>query len=606
LYSALLFVIMLWRSKPKQRNNMWRLLKYMKPHWRRFLAAMLCGEIKVLTPTAIAWLTGKVINTLQDVIQGNISHLVAWHRIEHFVLIGIGIMIIGAPPVYLRSSLAARAVQEVTRSLRLDLYAHIQKLSHSFFDANRSGSLTSRIMGDVEAVQPFIDKAFIQIWMGIGQLFFIIPFFLSSSVPLTFVAVAVVPFQILIQRKIGWRVQKNARDIRDQLAMLSGSAQEKLAAATIVKAFTGEDDEIQRFDESATNLVELGVRNSKLGGISGACMSSAKLLGQLVLVLVGSYLALSQGSHIKIGTLVTFVLMQNQIFWPIDVLNEMQLVVAAAMGATERIFAIFDTEPEIADRPGATRAPKFTGEVVFDHVTFTYPTSTKPVFTNLNLTAPARSTLALVGTSGGGKSTVTNLLNRFYDWETGRILIDGTDIRDYTIYSLRSQIGLVPQEPILFSGTIEDNILYGRPDASPDEVREAARRAYATDFIEETDDGFDTMLGERGVRLSGGQKQRISIARAFLKDPAIIILDEATSALDSESELIVQQAIEELMRDRTTIVIAHRLSTIRQADQIAVIDDGGVAELGCHEDLLRQDGLYAKLSRQQFELLPEA
>lgn len=593
------------KREPKKRGNMWRLVRYAKPHWPYFLGAMLSGVLKTLTPIAIAWLIGEVINVLQDVSKGHLSDPVAWSQIRRYVLIGIGIMLAGAPPVYLRSALSARALQEVTRSLRLDLYAHIQKLSHSFFEVNRSGALTSRIIGDVEAVQPFIDKAFIQMWMCIFPIFIVLPFFFSKSVALCLIAVCVIPVQILIQRKIGWRVQRNARDIRDQLASLSGSAQEKLAAATIVKAFTGEDNEIQRFDESAGNLVVLGVRNSKLGGFSGASMTSLKLFGQLVLILVGGYLALSPGSQIKAGTVVQFVLMQGQLFWPIDVLNEMQLVIAAAMGATERIFAIFDTEPEIADKPGAVKAPKFQGEVVFDNVTFTYPSSTKPAISNLSLTAPASSALALVGPSGGGKSTITNLLDRFYEWESGRILIDGKDIRDYTIYSLRSQIGLVPQEPILFSGTIEQNILYGRPDASPEEVREAARRAYAIEFIEQTDDGFDTMLGERGVRLSGGQKQRISIARAFLKDPAIIILDEATSALDSESEMVVQKAIDELMRDRTTIVIAHRLSTIRNADRIAVIDNGSVVELGRHDDLISNGGLYARLCKQQFEMLPE-
>ena len=274
-----------------------------------------------------------------------------------------------------------------------------------------------------------------------------------------------------------------------------------------------------------------------------------------------------------------FVLMQGQLYMPFDWLNEMQVLLATALGATDRIFSIFDTEPEITDRPGALPAPHFTGEIRFEHVSFTYPGATQPVFTDLTLDVPARATVALVGSSGSGKTTVANLVNRFYEWQQGSIRIDGRDLRDYTIYSLRHQIGLVPQAPLLFSGTIADNILYGRPDASFAEVREAARLAYADEFIEKLENGYDSTIGERGMTLSGGQQQHISIARAFLKDPAILILDEATSSLDAESEHIVQLALENLMRNRTTLVIAHRLATIRHADLIAVIAHGRVANL---------------------------
>ncbi|MDO8586020.1 MAG: ABC transporter ATP-binding protein [Armatimonadota bacterium] len=590
--------------KRKKRNNLWRLLAYVKPYWPYFAVAAACGMVKMLYPVVLAWLIGEVINTLNKADAGKISASAATAQLRHLVLIGVGVAVVVPVPIYLRSAYGARAVQEVVRNLRCDLYAHIQKLSHSFFDSNRSGSLTSRIIGDVEQIQPFIGRAFVQLWMSLGMIVVVLGYFFSKSVYLGLISICLIPIQLIIQRKIGWRVKENSRIVRDQLSYLSGTTQEKLAAATIVKTFTGEDDEIRRFSDETSALVDLGVANSRLSGVSEGTMGFTRLAAQLILILAGGYLALSRGHTISVGLLVQFILMQGQVYMPFEWLNEMQLVVAAALGATDRIFTIFDTEPEIADKPGAVKAPRFVGEIVLENVCFSYPSSSRPIFQDLNLVAPARTTLALVGPSGGGKSTVTSLLNRFYDWDSGRILIDGKDIRDYTVYSLRSQIGLVPQEPILFSGTIEDNILYGRPDASPEEVREAAQKAYATEFIEEMDEGFDTMLGERGVRLSGGQKQRVSIARAFLKDPAIIVLDEATSSLDSESELIVQQAIEELMHDRTTLVIAHRLSTIRQADQIAVIDDGRVVELGRHEDLLQQDGIYARLCRQQFEALP--
>lgn len=593
------------KKRPRKRSNLMRLLDYVKPYWLSFAAATACGTIKILTPVAIAWVVGKAVNILTAANAGKLTPEAAWMQLRGLFWLGLAVVLLAPIPTYLRSAIAARAVESVMRNLRCDLYAHIQKLSHSFFDSNRSGSLTNRIIGDVEVIQPFVGKAFVQVWMSIGMVVVVMSYFFSQSVFLGIISVCLVPIQALIQRKIAWKVKENSRAVRDQLAHLSGSTQEKLAAATIVKAFTGEDDEIQRFSDDTSVLVDLGVRNSCLNGLSHACMSLVRHAAQIVVILIGGYLALFHHSDISVGLLIQFIMMQNQLYTPFEWLNEMQLIIATAMGATDRIFAIFDTEPEVADRRGAVTAPRFEGEIVFDQVSFTYPGSNRPVFTDLTLTVPARTTLALVGPSGGGKTTVTNLLDRFYEWDSGAITIDGQDIRSYTVYSLRHQIGLVPQEPILFSGTIEQNILYGRPDASPEEVREAARRAYALEFIEEMEDGFDTMLGERGVRLSGGQKQRISIARAFLKNPPIIVLDEATSALDSESERIVQQAIEELMRDRTTLVIAHRLSTVRHAGAIAVIDAGRVVEYGAHDDLLRRDGIYANLCRQQFDLPPE-
>ena len=589
------------QEKPK-RNNLFRLMAYVKPYWPHFAAATVCGLVKLLGPIAVAWLFGEAINTLTAATSGKLSNAAAWARIIYLSKIGLLLVIFAPLPIYLRSSLAARAVQVVVRNLRCDLYAHIQKLPHSFFDANRSGSLTSRIIGDVEQIQPFIGKAFVQVWMSIGMIAVVLVYLFSKSLYLGLISLSIIPLQVLIQRKISWRVKENAKEIRDHLSRLSGSTQEKLSAATIVKAFTGEDDEIQRFSDDSVELMDLGVRNSRLNGLSEACLHFTRLSAQLLVILAGGYLALFYPEQVSIGLLIQFIMMQGQLYTPFEWLNEMQLIVAAALGATDRIFGIFDTEPEIADKPGAVKAPRFEGEINFEHVAFTYPSSTQPVFTDLNLRIPARTTLALVGPSGGGKTTVTSLLDRFYDWESGRILIDGRDIRDYTIYSLRNQIGLVPQEPVLFSGSIAENILYGRPDASFEEVKEAAQKAYALDFIGEMEDGFNTALGEHGLRLSGGQKQRISIARAFLKDPAIIVLDEATSALDSESESIVQQAIEELMKDRTTLIIAHRLSTIRHADKIAVIDDGKVVELGTHDDLLNQGGLYARLCEMQFSL----
>ncbi|HEY3298573.1 MAG TPA: ABC transporter ATP-binding protein, partial [Armatimonadota bacterium] len=543
---------------------------------------------------------GQAVNILSNFSAGKLPPSAAWAQILHLFAIGIAVSVGSIVPTYLRSSLSARAVQRVILDLRCDLYTHIHKLSHSFFDANRSGSLTSRIIGDMDAIQPFVAKAFVQMWMSVGLLIVVLIYFFSQNVYLGLLSIALIPFQLMIQRMIGWKVKDNSSLIRERTARLAGITQERLAASTIVKAFTGEAGEVDRFVDSSESLIDLGIRNSMLNGVSEASNVFLRAVAQLIVVLLGGYVAIFKLGDVTPGLLIQFVLMQSQLYTPIEWLNEMQLIIASALGATDRIFAILDTEPDVMDRPNAVKAPRFAGEIVFENIVFKYPGSGKNIFDGLDLRVPAKSVLALVGPSGGGKTTVTNLLERFYEWESGRILIDGTDIRDYTIFSLRSQIGLVTQEPVLFSGTIEDNILYGRPGASHADVVEAAKRAYAHDFIEEMEGGYDAMLGERGIRLSGGQKQRISIARAFLKDPAILVLDEATSALDSESERIVQLALEELMADRTTLVIAHRLSTVRNASQIAVIDNGRVVESGRHSELIRKGGIYANLCRQQF------
>lgn len=437
-------------SSSSSTKNLWRLLTYVRPYWASFTAATVCGLIKLLIPVAVMWVVGQCIGLLATAGTGGLAPGVVWQRLWHYLLLGVGLMLVAPVPVYLRSAIGARAVQEVIRNLRCDLYAHMQKLSHSFFESNRSGSLTNRIIWDIESIQPFIGRAFVQMWMSIGLIVVVLGYFFSHSLLLGALSLSLIPFQILIQRAISWKVKKNAKAISDQLAHLAGSTQEKLAAATIVKAFTHEEDEVQRFSEDTIALVELGAHNSRLNGLNEALMQLLRMTGQLLLIGVGGYLALTQQGKVSIGVVTQFVLMQGQLYMPFDWLNEMQVLLATALGATDRIFAIFDTEPEIADRPGARPAPRFAGEIRFEHVSFTYPGATSPVFTDLTLDVPARATVALVGPSGSGKTTVTNLVNRFYEWQEGCIRIDGRDLRDYTIYSLRRQIGLVPQSPCSF------------------------------------------------------------------------------------------------------------------------------------------------------------
>jgi len=574
-------------------------MRYAWPYKWHYLGAVICGLYRFLMPVSIIWIFGQTVDVLSAANAGTLSATVAWDRILKLFWWGAGIAAISPLPIYCRSLLSAQASWHVVNNLRCDLYAHVQKLSHPFFDRNRSGALTSRLMSDVQAIQPFLKDIMLDLWINLGAIAVILGYFFWRSWVLGLLAVAIIPLQVLVLRTIGQRVKRLARDIRDQLAYLAAETQQKLAAPTIVKTFTREDDEIAQFAEDSAAIASRGIHRARIHALGAMSTALTGTLAPLLVILFGGRLGLFGDNALSIGLLVQFVMMQNRVYEPFARLSEMQLVIADAMGALERICEIFATEPEVADRPNAIVAPAFHGAIQFERVTFAYSEPNRPVIADFDLTIPAKSVLALVGRSGSGKSTLASLLCRFYDVTGGRICIDGRDVRDYTVYSLRKQIGLVPQDPALFSGTVEANILYGRPDATAEDVRIAARRAYADEFIEELPDRYQTMLGERGLKLSGGQRQRIAIARAFLKDPAILILDEATSSLDSTSEAVIQKALLALMQERTTIIIAHRLSTVLHADSIAVLDRGRLAELGPHGQLLAGGGLYAQLYRQQ-------
>jgi len=587
-------------TKRLGRDSMKRLSHYIAPYWHLYVVTILFGIFKFISPLAIIWLFGSAIDVLNLAHAGELSPEDAWPRIIRLFAIGAGITIVNPLPVFLRSYIGAFASRRVIHDMRCDLYAHVQKLSHAFYDRNRSGTLTSRIVSDVETIMPFLSVTLIQTWMNLAVIITVMVYLFSRSIILGWLSVALIPANILLVHLVGRKSKIVARQTRRQLSWLSGNTQERLAAQTIVKTFAREDAEIQRFTDDSQALVSMGTRAATLGGINQAGTAALNTLAPLLVILVGGWLGLFRPEAVSLGLLVQFVMMQNHIYGPFERISESFLVTANALGSMERIEEIFQTEPEVANRPDAIRANNIRGEVAFRNVHFSYPNrDSQPILRDFSVTVPAGQSLALVGPSGSGKSTVTHLLSRFYDVTDGSILIDNRDIRDYRVLSLRRRIGLVPQDPVLFSGTILDNILYGRPRATFEEVRQAAGNAYALEFIEAMPDGFETLIGERGAILSGGQRQRIAIARAFLKDPPILILDEATSALDSTSERIIQQALEKLMQNRTTIIVAHRLSTIRKADQIAVLVAGKLTALGKHETLLAENGLYAKLCHEQ-------
>ncbi len=586
------------KSETSIIRNIIRLLGYVKPYWVAYVGSTLLGLVQQLCPISIAWIFGEAIDVLTSVQSGNMPAEQGWDRI--LVLFGTGcvITLVTPIPAYFRVTVGALASHSIIRDIRCNLYAHVQKLSHSFFDKNRSGSLTSRIIGDVQLLQPFLGQSLKVFWINLGMILVVLGYFFYKNWALGVLSICLAPLHLFVVSRIAQRVKQLQKNMRHRLASMSGDAQEKLAAATVVKTFTHERDETQRFFDESESLLQMGVQTAKLNGLNNVSTTVVSSLAPLLVILIGGHIGIFKPETMSIGLIVQFILMQNKIYAPLQQLSQAQIATASALGGMERVFEIFDTEPEIANKPGAVKAGQLAGEISFEDVSFSYPTG-NPILKDFSVSVPAKTSLALVGPSGSGKSTVARLLNRFYDVDKGCIRVDGRPIQDYRIYSLRAQIGLVPQEPVLFSGTILDNILYGRPDAVFRDVYQAANNANAYDFIMELPDKFQTEIGERGVTLSGGQRQRIAIARAFLKNPPILILDEATSALDSESERVIQEALDRLMENRTTVVIAHRLSTIRKADKIAVLDGGVLVEQGSHEELIANDGLYAMLCKQQ-------
>ena len=516
------------------------------------------------------------------------------------------IFIVRAGLTLVRNRVLQSAAMRLVCDVRIQLFAHLQTLSLRYFDANQTGKTASRITQDTNEVYALTNGFLITVIADAVTLVGVLGFLFWIEWRLALAVTAVLPFFVfnyLHQRR---RMREESRVHRQNWDKVVGFLHEKVAAARVVKSFAKEEDEIAVFAQGINadyfNYSRIVVRYTKLAIIADLLGS----LGALVVLGYGGWLVLE--GRMAVGTLVAFNGYIAFIFPPIVRFADLNLIFQRATTSLENIFALLDTKPEVTDAPDAHPLPPVRGDVEFQDVCFDYdlepPGQGRPrTLTSVSFTVSAGQLVAIVGPSGSGKSTVVNLLARFYDPASGRVLVDGHDIRGVTTSSLRRQIGIVLQENILFSGALEDNLKYGQPDATRAQILEAACAANAHDFITALPDGYATTVGERGIKLSGGQRQRIAIARAILKDPRILIFDEATSALDSASERLIQQAMEHLMHGRTTFVIAHRLSTIQRADMILVMDQGRLAEQGTHADLLARGGLYARLHALQFREL---
>ena len=482
--------------------------------------------------------------------------------------------------------------------MRQDLFDQFQRLSFSYYDRNNTGEMMSKLVSDLFDISELAHHGPENIFISLLKIFGSFALLLWINVPMTLILLAVTLIMLAFSVWQNKKMRAVFMDNRRKIAGVNASLQDSLAGIRVVKSFANESVEHKKFSESNLEFLRSKEKNYKRMGIFHAGNNFFQgMLFLTVLVSGGYFIAAGQIDAVDLATYALYI---NIFINPIEVLVEFTEMFQKGFSGFKRFLEVMETQPEIVDRPDARPLQNVHGVIDYRDVSFHYEKGDS-VLSHIDIHIDASKTVALVGPSGGGKTTLCSLLPRFYDVTGGCVQVDGQDVRDLTLESLRSSIGIVQQDVYLFSGTIRENIAYGKPDATEEEIIAAAKRANIHEFVMGLEDGYDTFVGERGARLSGGQKQRISIARVFLKDPPILILDEATSALDNESERHIQQSLEELAKDRTTIVIAHRLSTIRSADEIIVISDDGIVERGCHEQLLSQKGLYARYYNMQFE-----
>lgn len=569
-----------------------RYLQFVKSYKYRIFATIIVGIIKfgipMLIPLLIKYAIDGVIN----------NHALTTDEKAHHLTIAIGIalfiFVIVRPPIeFIRQYLAQWTSNKILYDIRKKLYNHLQALSARFYANNQVGQVISRVINDVEQTKDFILTGLMNIWLDCITIIIALSIMFFLDVKLTLAALFIFPFYILTVYVFFGRLRKLTRERSQALAEVQGFLHERVQGISVVKSFAIEDNEAKNFDKKNTNFLTRALKHTRWNAYSFAAINTVTDIGPIIVIGVGAYLAIS--GSITVGTLAAFVGYLELLFGPLRRLVASFTTLTQSFASMDRVFQLIDEDYDIKNGVGAQPIEIKQGRIDIDHVSFQYNDNEAPILKDINLSIEKGETVAFVGMSGGGKSTLINLIPRFYDVTSGQILIDGHNIKDFLTGSLRNQIGLVQQDNILFSDTVKENILLGRPTATDEEVVEAAKMANAHDFIMNLPQGYDTEVGERGVKLSGGQKQRLSIARIFLNNPPILILDEATSALDLESESIIQEALDVLSKDRTTLIVAHRLSTITHADKIVVIENGHIVETGTHRELIAKQGAYEHL-----------
>lgn len=570
-----------------------KLASYYKPYMPLFLAdmffAIVGAGVTLVIPLIVRYITNEVLA------------LGSGQAFDKIALLGIVMLALVAVECFCNYFIANYGHvmgARIEYDMRAEIFAHYQKLSFSFFNNQKVGQLLSRITSDLFDISELLHHGPEDLVISFIKIIGSFVILIQIDVRLTLIAFAFVPVMLVYAAYFNTRMKRAFKRNREKIADINSQIEDNLSGIRVVKSFANEDLELEKFEEGNRGFLAakknsyyyMGGYNSGLGALTTLVTIAALIAGAMMIT----------DGQADVADLVTFLLYINTFTDPVKKLITFTEQFQNGYTGYERFMEMMEIQPDIENRPGAVELTSVKGDISFDDVSFHYEDNTETVLHHINLTVKAGDYVALVGSSGAGKSTLCNLIPRFYDVSEGVVRIDGMDVRDLTLKSLRSQIGIVQQDVYLFVGTVLENIRYGRPDATREEIIEAAKNANAHEFILSLPNGYDTDIGQRGVKLSGGQKQRLSIARVFLKNPPILIFDEATSSLDNESERVVQESLEKLAKNRTTLVIAHRLSTIRNAQKILVLTDMGIEEEGTHEELLQKNGIYAKLYSLQF------